>query len=243
MQNPVRRKYLYLMLSGFGAISLSVLFFFVLYRFQGLGEMIGEVLDILNPFIYGGVIAYLLRPVCNWYEAKLDKYLPKKLKKAANALAVTLSMLTGLLAVYALIIMIAPNLYTSIQNIWVTLPDRVNAFLSWAYATFGEDEKILELVNMAYKTLYSNIDTWAKETLMPYVTNIVSGVGYSVVWVLRFMMDLLIGLIVAVYLLGSRKKFKKQAVMVVRGLLPQKWAEIVLDESAFVEKMFGVFID
>ena len=243
MDNPARRKYLYLMLSGFGAISLSVLFFFVLYRFQGLGEMIGEILEILNPFIYGGVIAYLLRPVCNWYETKLGKLLPAKLKKASNALAVTLSMLTGLLAVYMLIIMIAPNLYTSILNIWTSLPDRVNAFLSWAYAIFGEDEKILELVNIAYETLYSSIDAWAKTTLMPYVTNIVSGVGYSVVRVLRFVMDLLIGLIVAVYLLASRKKFKKQAVMVVRGVLPGKWAEIVLDEAAFVDRMFGGFID
>lgn len=243
MNHPVKRRYLYFMLAGFGAISLSVVFFFVLYRFQGLGEIIENILDILNPFIYGGVIAYLLRPVCNWYDQKLSRWLPANMKKMANALAVTLSMVTGLLAVYALIIMILPELYTSIQNIWTTMPGRVEKFLNWAYATFGEDEKMLSLLNSAYESLYSTIDAWAKNTLVPYVTNIVSGVGHSVIRVLQFLMDLLIGFIVAVYLLLSRKKFKKQAVMVVRGLLNPKWAAVVLDEVAFVDKMFGGFID
>jgi hypothetical protein len=53
------------MLAGFGAISLSVLFFFLVYRFQGLGNAVNKVVDILNPFIYGSIIAYLLRPICN----------------------------------------------------------------------------------------------------------------------------------------------------------------------------------
>ena len=243
MRNPMKTRYFYLMLAGFGAISLSVAFFFVLYRFQGLGEIVDNVIDILNPFIYGGVIAYLLRPVCNWYDGILEKGLPRKLKKLTNPLAVTLSMSTGVLVVYALIIMILPELYTSIQNIWITIPGRVEKFLAWAYATFGEDEKMLSLLNAAYETLYTTIDAWAKNTLVPYVTNIVSGVGQSVIRVAQFLMDLLIGFIVAVYLLTSRRKFKKQAVMVVRGLLNPKWAAVVLDEVAFIDKMFGGFID
>ena len=35
-ENP-KNRYLYWMLAGFGAISLSVVFFFILYRMQGIG--------------------------------------------------------------------------------------------------------------------------------------------------------------------------------------------------------------
>ena len=66
MKNPAKRPYIYGMLAGFGAISLSVILFFLLYRLQGVEEALGTVTDILMPFIYGGVIAYLLRPMCNW---------------------------------------------------------------------------------------------------------------------------------------------------------------------------------
>lgn len=243
MKNSPRARYLYLMLAGFGAISLSVAFFFVLYRFQGLEDAADNISDILAPFIYGSVVAYLLRPMCNWYDSLLSRYLPKGMRKMANTLAVTLSMLSGLFIVYMLIIMIGPELIASIQSIWKSLPDRVSGLIAWATSVFGEDEELLQLLNASYETLYSTIDSWAKNTLVPYVTDIVSGVGHSVISVLRFLLDFLIGLIVAVYLLGSRKKFGKQAVMIIRSTLKPKWAELVLHEISFVDKMFGGFID
>ena len=231
------------MMAGFGAISLSVLFFFLVYRFRGFGDAINKVVDILNPFIYGSIIAYLLRPICNWYDEQLTDILPVKMRKAANTLAVILSMLTGFLIVYLLLIMILPELYTSIQNVWIMMPGRVQAFLDWATVTFGENEQLLQIVESAYESLYTTIDTWTKNTLMPYVTNIVSGVGHSVLKVLNFLLDFLIGIIVAVYLLLSRKKFAKQGVMLVRSALPRHWADLALEEIAFVDKMFGGFID
>ena len=243
MSKIPKRRYLYFMLAGFGAISLSILFFFLVYRFRGFGDAINKVVDILNPFIYGSIIAYLLRPICNWYDEQLSDILPVKMRKATNVLAVVLSMFTGFLIVYLLLSMILPELITSIQNIWATMPDRVQAFLDWATITFGENEQLLQMVETAYETLYTSIDTWAKNTLMPYVTNIVSGVGQSVLKILNFLLDFLIGIIVAVYLLLSRKRFARQGVMLVRSALPRRWADLVLEEVTFVDKMFGGFID
>ena len=82
MKDPVRKRYLYTMLSGFGAISLSVVLFFILYRLQGIGNALSSLSAILAPFLYGGVIAYLLRPICNGCENFLEKHLPSKMKKA-----------------------------------------------------------------------------------------------------------------------------------------------------------------
>lgn len=231
------------MLSIFGAISLSILVFFVVYRFQGIGDAVDALGKVMAPFIYGGVVAYLLRPVCNLYQTKLEQLLPRKGKRLANSLAVGLSLLTGILIVYALIIMIAPQLFNSIRSLWNTLPDKVNQFLSWARATFGENEELLHMFNTAYNTLYSELDSWADNTLMPYLTNIVSGVGSSVYKILMFLYNLLIGLIVACYLLASRKKFARQSVLIVRSILKPRWSDLFLNEVAFVDRMFGGFID
>ena len=246
MKNPVKAKYLYLMLAGFGAISLSVIFFFMLYRFQGLQETIDQIVEILYPFVYGGVVAYLLRPVCNWYEDAMHKVMPPKLHKLAATLAVTLSMITGLLIVYALIIMIGPELIKSIQNIWRTLPDKADAFIAWVQATFGENEELLAFLENSYESLHTEIESWVKNTLLPQLSgvfSIVSGVGHSVLKVLQFLLDFLIGLIVAVYLLLSRKKFKKQGTMLIRSVLKPRWANLVLEEITFVDRVFGGFID
>lgn len=76
-KKPHIKPYLYGMLAGFGAISLSILFFFFIYRFDGFGDAVSKVTGILMPFIYGAVIAYLLKPVCNTIEAFCTASSPK----------------------------------------------------------------------------------------------------------------------------------------------------------------------
>lgn len=246
MKDPDKKRYFYLMLAIFGAISLSIVVFFLLYRFQGIGDIFHELVDILAPFIYGSVVAYLLRPVCNHYERFFVKYLPVKMKKLAGGLAVALSLATGILVVYVLIIMIVPQLYSSILSLWQSFPDKISSFYTWARETFGEEENIAELLHLfdtSTSALYKDLETWVTTTLGPSISNIVSGVGSSVYRILMFLYNLLIGLIVACYLLASRKKFARQSVMIVRSVLKPRWAEAFLSEVAFVDRMFGGFID
>ena len=249
MKDPAKRQYLWLMLSLFGAISLSIVVFFVVYRFQGIGDIVRRLGEILAPFIYGGIVAYLLRPMCNFFEQTLETTLPGKTKKAAAPLAVALSLLAGILLVYTLIIMIAPQLYESIHSLWITIPDKVNGFIQWATEKFGDEEmiaRILTLLNTNSESIYEQLETWGKNLISPYLTglsSIVSGVGSSLVKIFKFLYNLLIGLIVACYLLASRKRFARQSVMVVRSLLKPRWADLFLGEVAFVDRMFGGFID
>lgn len=243
MKDPRLKRYVYAMLAGFGSISLSLLLFFFLYRLQGVGEAFDQVIQILKPFIYGGVVAYLLRPVCNLYSGWLSRHLPQRARRAADPIAITLSMVTGLLVIYALIIMIAPQLYHSIMSLWNSLPSKIDHTINWFTQRFGENEVLLEYFDTSYKAIYNKLDVWAQQTLIPYITGIVSGLGMSVWKVLMFLKDFLIGLIVAVYLLASRKKFSRQGVMVIRSLLKPRWADVVLREISFVDQMFGGFID
>ena len=246
MKKTQYKPYVYGMLAGFGAISLSVLFFFALYRFQSLDAVVTKIIKILRPFVYGGVIAYLLCPMCNLFSGFFQKTLPQKVKRLAEPLAMTLSLLCGGLIVYALIIMIAPQLYRSIVSIWQMLPGEVEALFNWAQATYGESEIMQGVLNYAiasYDTLYSKIDSWATGTLVPYITNIVSGVGLGVWKVLTFLKDFLIGIIAALYLLANRKTFARQGTMIIRSAMPKRWADLVLEEIRFVDKMFGGFIE
>ena len=250
MLDPKKKRYLYSMLSIFGAISLSLLFFFLLYRMQGVGEALDKLMGILAPFVYGGVVAYLLRPMCNTFESFFESLFGKKRPGWVRFFSVGLSLATGILIVYILIIMIAPQLYHSIVNLWNTLPERVDSLLNWAVNTFGLNEEQINFFDTSSDTLYQEIETWVTETLAPYVSSIVggvgsivTGVGSSVMKVVRFVYDMLIGLIVAAYLLGSRKRFARQSVLMIRSVLSPKWADLILDEVAFIDKMFGGFID
>ena len=244
-KKPHIKPYLYGMLAGFGAIALSIIFFFLIYRFDGFGSAISTLTGILMPFIYGAVIAYLLKPVCNTIEAFLRRFIPEKMKNLINALSVTFTILFGLLLIYALCMMIIPQLITSVTTLYYTAQANITKFMYWAnHLEFIEkNEQIMELLNSAYAALNTNLDTWIKNTLLPSMQNIVSGAAIGVLNVVTVAKNLIIGIIVAVYILASRKRFVQQGKMVLYSVVKPRWASLITEELKYADRMFGGFIN
>lgn len=265
MRNEKWRPYMRAVAVGFGVLGLSVLFFFLIFNFTDIQVWLDGIMDILAPFVYGAVIAYLLRPVCNAYEDLLEKVLPRKIKKIANGVAIFLSMLTGAMIIYALVIMIAPQLIDSIEAIWAAIPDKVDQLILWCSTTFGADEEWIATLENGSDQLYAYLGNWFNNTLLPSLENwlggdnvdvasgitdlldgvgtIVVGVGNSVIMVVNFLFDLVVGIIVAVYLLASRKRFARQSVMVLHSIFKPRTATLILDEIKLADEMFSGFID
>ena len=233
------------MLAGFGAISLSILFFFLIYRFQGFGDAISKLTGILMPFIYGAVIAYLLKPVCNCVEDFLRRLLPEKMGTAANMLAVTISLLFGILVVYALIMMIVPQLITSVTTLYYTARNNLNDFVDWAshQEIIASNQKLLDFIETSYDNLQDTLDNIVRTKLVPSMQSLLSGAALGVMSFVTFLKNIIIGVIVSVYLLASRKKFGQQCKMILYSLIKPRWADIILEEILYADKMFGGFIN
>ena len=244
-KKPHIKPYLYGMLAGFGAIALSISFFFLIYRFDGFGSAISTLTGILMPFIYGAVIAYLLKPVCNSIESFLRRFIPEKMDGLINALSVALTILFGLLLVYALVMMIVPQLITSVTTLYYTAQANITRFMNWAnHLEFIENnETIMSLLNSAYDTMTTNLDTWIKNTLLPSMQNIVSGAAIGVLNVVTVAKNLIIGIIVAVYMLASRKRFVQQGKLVLHSIVRPRWAQLITEEVKYADRMFGGFIN
>ena len=243
-KKPHIKPYLYGMLAGFGAISLSIIFFFLIYRFQGFGDAISKLTDILMPFIYGAVIAYLLKPVCNCVENFLRRILPEKMGSAANMLAVAFSLLFGLLVVYALFMMIVPQLITSVTTLYYTARNNLNDFVDWAshQEIIASNEKLLDFIETSYDNLQDTLDNLVRTKLVPSMQSILSGAALGVMSIVTFLKNIVIGLIVSVYLLASRKKFGQQGKLILYSLIKPRWADLILEEICYADKMFGGFI-
>ena len=244
-KKPHIKPYLYGMLAGFGAISLSILFFFLIYRFQGFGDAISNLTGILMPFIYGAVIAYLLKPVCNCVEDFLRRLLPEKMGTAANMLAVTISLLFGILVVYALIMMIVPQLITSVTTLYYTARNNLNDFVDWAshQEIIASNQKLLDFIETSYDNLQDTLDNIVRTKLVPSMQSLLSGAALGVMSFVTFLKNIIIGVIVSVYLLASRKKFGQQCKMILYSLIKPRWADIILEEILYADKMFGGFIN
>ena len=244
-KKPHIKPYLYGMLAGFGAISLSILFFFLIYRFQGFGDAISKLTGILMPFIYGAVIAYLLKPVCNCVENFLRRLLPEKMGTAANMLAVTISLLFGILVVYALIMMIVPQLITSVTTLYYTARNNLNDFVDWAshQEIIASNQKLLDFIETSYDNLQDTLDNLVRTKLVPSMQSLLSGAALGVMSFVTFLKNIVIGLIVSVYLLASWKKFGQQGKLILYSLVKPRWANLIMEEIRYADRMFGGFIN
>ena len=145
-----------------------------------------------------------------------------------------------------MVAMVVPQVYDSIITMWSAIPAKVREFLAWADVTFGEDERIdviLNTFNTSYEKIYTELGNWVTGTVVPQVTTVITGVSSSVFKVLKVVYNLLVGFIVSVYVLHSRKRFARQSTLLVRGLLPEAWSEAILKEVALIDEMFGGFIE
>ena len=244
-KRPHIKPYLYGMLAGFGAIALSIIFFFLIYRFDGFGSAISTLTGILMPFIYGAVIAYLLKPVCNTIEGFLRRFIPEKMKGLISALSIALTILLGLLLIYALCMMIIPQLITSVTTLYYTAQRNIARFVQWAnHVEFIENnQQIMDLLNNAYDTLNTSVDNLVKTKLLPSMQNILSGAAIGVLNVVTWAKNLVIGIIVAVYMLASRKRFVQQAKLVLYSVFKPVWAGRIIEEIQYADKMFGGLIN
>ncbi len=250
MKNQRRRYYIYRMLTLFGALALAILLFFILFFMDNIRSGVGRLLAILMPFIYGAVIAYLLKPVCNVLDRFYLRLLTKKGKKPwkrAEGVAASLSILTGIVLgiaiVVTLLMMVIPQVLSSLSGIVAMVPSSIERFTDWITQYLGDQPVLKNYIDSISEGITDKFGLWIQESILPNLQMLVDGVTSGVVSIVNVVMNLFIGVIVAIYLLGSRKRFAIQSQMIVHSLIRERWAKAIIDETKYADRMFCGFIN
>ena len=75
------RPYMAIALTAFLVITLSIIFFFLIYRYNGFAAGWRKLTVILQPIIIGIVIAYLINPIMMFFEKYLLRWIEPKIQK------------------------------------------------------------------------------------------------------------------------------------------------------------------
>ena len=246
---PSIKRYVYLTLSMFAATALSIIFFFMLHKIQAVANIVNTVKNLLMPFIYGGVIAYLLTPLCNSIEKPLLKLfnsaLTDELKAAKWAkrisIAIAFVIATVVLGVFFRIVL--PHVIDSVIAIAKTLPvwimniaAKVEEFL---LANPQINEPLLEAYNSAYESLGSFLD---KENILQNIQSAATHLTSGVSVVISLFKNVFIGLIASIYMLATRRQFRAQGKKIIYGLFSPALANEITEEFRFAHRTFLSFI-
>ncbi len=233
------KNYYHKGLAAFFTIAMCILFFFGLLRFNEIKTYLGVIIGILRPFAFGAVIAYLLCPLCNLIERSLihvlkldldeeelgrkwDRKTALKVKRFLGSVSIILSLIFFCLVIYILVAMVGAQVVKSVQDLITAMPGYVQKISLWLEDLVADNTFILNHVEQYSTDIMVNVQNYAKENILPNINNIINGVSVSLWTVVSAAKDLAIGLIVAVYLMNSRRLFSRQAKMVECALFPKK---------------------
>ena len=208
-------------------------------------ELLKGITGILKPFLYGAVIAYLLAPLCNKIEEKLFQTFPKANRKAKRFIcfiAIVISLCVALAIVWMVIMLIIPQVWDSVMKIIDMVPQKITILNNWIEHMLENQPELQayfeEFANQAESHINSllNVDTIQK------VQSIINSLSVQVFGVLGVLKNISLGFLISAYLLGSRKLFGAQAGLILHGIFPDKWAEIIEEEIRYTDKMFNGFL-
>lgn len=200
---PETRKFLKLGITIFASLSATILFFFLLFRFQEIKAFFALILSALRPVVAGIALAYLLRPIALRLERMLRRI---KISRPARLLSVLLTLFLSFSVIGLCCAFILPQLVESVGSLVKDLPGLLETQLDRLNAYLESDDDTAAAVMQMIASVETSLLAWVKANLF----STVSTVANSVLSMGSALVNLIVSIIVTVYLLLDWERYLAQ---------------------------------
>lgn len=239
------KRYLKIGITGAAILASGILCAFVLFKMPVIISVLKGITEILKPFLYGVVFAYLLAPLCNKIEEKLFQFFPKAKAKARRFIcfiAIVISLCVAIAVIWLIIMMIIPQVWDSVMKIIQMVPQKLIVVNNWIEHMLENQPELQAYFEEFSSQAESNIDSLLNVDTIQKVQSIINSLSVQLLGVLGVVKNIFLGLLISAYLLGSRKLFGAQAGLILHGVFSDKWAKIIEEEIRYTDKMFNGFL-
>ena len=241
------KKYLYWGITAFLVIVSSILFFLMLDRFQTVWSGLQFIFNLIMPFIIAFVIAYLLIPIADFFECKcfaplLKRVTSPKLVRLPRILAIFITVLLALAVVIGLIGMVIPQLLNSVINTANSLPGYIAGLQKWVTDLTASNPDIEKILEELFSNLSRIVTDWSKNDLIPQASGWLGGLTSGVMGALGILLDIFVGIVVAIYIMFSRERFTAQIKKMTYAVCSVKAANRLIRVTRRADRVFGGFI-
>lgn len=220
-------KNIFIILSYTALLVLGVIYF------ESIFQYLGELLNIIQPFIIGFILAFIFNIPMKFFEKKLAKQNKKKRRVVSAILSVLLILLVLLLVVMVVVPQVIENVRTLIDN----LPSIFAQAEKWLNYVFEEIrlspdllDKINEFQTRFAQTFISTLTAWAP--------NIASGVSYITTSVINIFM----GFVMAIYMIFSKDKLIRQVKKFAHALFNDQHYQYISEVVKLTGTTFENFL-
>ena len=238
-------KYFRLGLTLLTVVILSALFIVALTNIGIVVTALKKVVSVFSFVIWGIVFAYVMNPILRLVERLLKKLLSRTnmtergLNKLSRIVGVLISLLVFIAIIYGLLAMVLPELIESISTTFS--PENLQKYYDQITGWLNKTVQGTPLENwLREHDPVKALQDWLTKELDIFSTigSVVSeahGIG-------KVLFNMIIGLVVAVYLLIDKERYIAQFKKFLVSVFKPRWADKLFEIGRFTNRSFGGFM-
>lgn len=247
-------KYLYWGVTALCVLCLAIAFYKGLDSLVTIGQSLSNFLSILSPFVWGLAITYLLNPLMKLYQQKLlaplfsrmfksGEKAEKNINRLGRGSAILLSLVSMIIILTAIIWLVVPQLYVSIESIVKNSPEYAASVYGFIERFLSGYPEVEELMTNTFGNLSQTLLDWVKNSLLPQFGNIITNISSGVYYVFKGLYNFLIGIIVSIYVLYNKERFAAYAKKIIYCIFSLEVTKKILEAVRFTDSVFMGFIN
>ena len=223
-------------------VAASIFLYWLLNATEQVNAVAAVISGITSPLILGAVIAFILNVPMRAIEKYLTKIANVKLRRTV---AILLTLLVVLLVLALVFWLLIPQLTATIESLipkltvfFLGVGDRVNEFLQDNPELLEWLNKNTDLEHMDWAGLVQKALSMVGNSVSTIMTRAFSAIGS----VANAVMDLVIGLVFAIYCLGQKETLARQARKLSYAFLSEKVADGLVRVLRLSNSTFSNFL-
>ena len=242
------KQYLHWGVTAFVVVICSVLFYMSIDRVSYLFGFVRSILNVLAPFFWGLIIAYMLTPFVKRLERMIartaQRMFPKRNPaggRVVRGLSIVLGVLIALSVLIGLLVTLLPQVYSSIEALAINIPHYATEVIALAQRTLDNIPALeaftINLVESGQDALF----TWVTGSLLPNMDTVIANFSAGVFSAVRIIVNLAIGIVLSIYIMYNRERFGAQIRKLLHSILPARRIKMLYQGVNHVDQAFGKF--
>lgn len=226
-----------------GLMIFAAVLVLAITHFGRVMTVLGFIISILEPFLIGGAIAFVINIPMKAIETRLF-HKENKLSKWKRPLSFILSLFAIVFVISAVCMLIVPQLGATFAELAVEIPEFCKETLKILQEVFEDNPQIQEYIaGLDFKTINWN------ELLSKIANTLGSGIGSVLVStvsvasnVFGIVFDFVIAFVFSIYVLMQKETLENQSKRLLHAYLPQKVYDKTMEVFGLLYKNFSNFI-
>lgn len=226
--------------------------FFLLLNYEKVLSVLGFLLGILTPFIFGAVVAFIVNIPMRFLEKTVFKSfvaeirddegnLIVKRRRFVRPMCVVITLLFVAAIVTAVVAVVVPQLTAALEQVIRSASTFLPKFQEWADEIFRDNSTIRSYIDSLHIDVSGIMSSVTQFVQNGAGTAFSSALGAAQT-VISGMMTVVIGVIFASYLLASKEKLQKQITMLMNAVFPDKANTEIRRIAQLCSETFSKFI-